>query len=202
MISDRYRCIFIHLRRTGGNSIESALGGIRLLDRSGNATQVWDNELHRGKTPYKIDLRGHFIHDTAEDVQQKVPEKFQTYFKFSFVRNPWAQMLSIFFRKHGSKGMKGDFGQFLIEYRKQKGTVPRVSLYDEEGRQMIDFIGRFENLAEDFEMVAKKVGLEAGGLPRHNVSAEVDYRAFYTDDLAELVARRFRDDIATFGYTF
>jgi len=35
MVNDKHECIFVHLRRTGGNSIELALGGIVLLDENG-----------------------------------------------------------------------------------------------------------------------------------------------------------------------
>ena len=74
MVSDRHECIFIHLRRTGGNSIEQALGGIVLLDKHYNATKTWDNNLHRGNdNPYKLDYRKHYMHDTAMTIQQQFP---------------------------------------------------------------------------------------------------------------------------------
>ena len=86
------------------------------------------------------------------------------------------------------------------------------------------FIGRFENLARDFESVRAKLGI-AIDLPHRNSTgrarAEVDecvadwaperlrrldgvpgYRRFYSPDLVELVARIYAEDVARFGYEF
>jgi hypothetical protein len=202
LISHRYKCIFIHLRRTGGNSVEHALDGIRLLDKAGNATDVWDNRLHRGRTPYKIDQRGHFIHDTAVAIRDQYPTEFEAYFKFSFVRNPWAQMLSIFLRKKEAKGATESFSDFVSAYDTVEGTVPRHSLFDGDGSLLVDYVGRFETLADDFETVSSSVGLPSGKLRKLNTSKSVDYRTFYTDDTASAVARLFRDDIEAYGYQF
>ena len=58
------RYIFIHINKTGGSSIERAL-----------------------------DLR--FEHMTAREKRVDVgPRRWQTAFKFAFVRNPWARALS------------------------------------------------------------------------------------------------------------
>jgi hypothetical protein len=61
MISHQHRCIFVQLRRTAGNSIELALGGIVLPDKNRKKVLEWDNKLHRGSSDYKIDARGHPI---------------------------------------------------------------------------------------------------------------------------------------------
>ena len=49
MICHRQQVVFVHLRRTAGNSIEAALGGIVLFDRWFRPTDSWDNGLHRGR---------------------------------------------------------------------------------------------------------------------------------------------------------
>ena len=38
-------------------------------------------------------------------------------------------------------------------------------IFDENGDQLVDFVGTFENLQSDFEKVAQKIGLENTGLP-------------------------------------
>jgi len=48
MISHQHKCIFVHLRRTAGNSIELALGGIVVLDKNRKHVLEKDNSLHRG----------------------------------------------------------------------------------------------------------------------------------------------------------
>ncbi len=207
MISYDHRCIFVHLRRTGGNSVEHALGGIRLLDRDGAPTSVWDDTLHRGQTPYKINLRGHYIHDGAPRIRTLFPQEFASYFKFSVVRNPWAQCLSIFFRvKPGqaARGNRAAFHRFLGRYLadKAEGTIPDVSLFDETGACLVDRILRFETLETDFATLCQDLDLPRSTLFHHNATRRTDYRSFYDDTAAETVAAFYARDIARFGFDF
>jgi hypothetical protein len=65
--------------------------------------------------------------------------------------------------------------------------------------------GRFENLEEDFRIVAKRLGLESN-LPETVSSTDLKglrpYRDFYDGRLAEIVGERYRDDAKVFGYSF
>ena len=144
MISHKHKCIFVHLRRTAGNSIEEALGSIQLFDRSGKPTNQWDNKLHRGNTRYKHDKRGHYLHTTATEIRDLYPDSFDKYFKFSIVRNPWDQMISYYFRVTPKDHEGRKFKAWLKKFNTLKGTTPRSSLYDERGRCMMDYIGKFE----------------------------------------------------------
>jgi hypothetical protein len=74
-------------------------------------------------------------------------------------------------------------------------------LTDASGRLMVDFVGRFENLAEDFRFVAQKLGVNSP-LPHVNRSSHDHYTRYYTPALADKVGRRFQRDIAQFGYTY
>ena len=65
---------------------------------------------------------------------------------------------------------------------------------------MVDFVGRFENLTADFRSVCQTIGVSAT-LPAFKRTV-LDYRGYYTDRTAELVADRFARDIAKFGYVF
>ena len=69
---------------------------------------------------------------------------------------------------------------------------------DEEGKVVCDCL-RLENLAEDLEeYFQRKIDL-----PRRNVTIkQYDYRTMYSDDLAEIVATTFEDDIEYFGFDF
>jgi len=71
-----------------------------------------------------------------------------------------------------------------------------------DGRLAVDFVGRFETLASDFEHVAKRLGLDAASLPKRNVSHHKHYSAWYNDRTRGIVAERFARDIAAFGYEF
>ncbi len=202
MISHQHQCIFIHLRRTAGNSIELALGGLELLDADGQPTQVWDNQLHRGKTPFKIDRRGHYIHSTAREVAEAFPVEFASYFRFSIVRNPWDQMVSHYLRSHSDDPDAVHFKEWLSRFDKPEGTVPRSSLYDEDGRCLVDFIGRFESLQQDFDGICDRLGTPRKPLPRTNAVAKRDYRSYFDDESVRFVEEIFGEDIDRFGYQF
>ena len=72
------------------------------------------------------------------------------------------------------------------------------------GRVGADFVGRFETLQSDLERVARAIGLAASlELPRlQSAQITVNYVDFYTSETQGIVARRFREDIETFGYDF
>ena len=202
MISDKHQCIFVHLRRTGGNSIELSLGGIILLDREGRQTNHWDNRLHRGDTPYKKDFRGHYMHDTAMAIEKQFPTKFREYSKFSIVRNPWDQMISAYLRLNAHDEAGIHFKSWLQAYNLREGTVPAYSLFDHQGKCMVDEIGRFENLSEDFIRICAKFGISQDPLNVTNASSKRHYSEYYDREKKELVARLFEKDIRYFGYKF
>ena len=71
------------------------------------------------------------------------------------------------------------------------------------GKLGVDFIGRFERLQGDFTHVARQVGLPSTVLPRLQAArTTVNYVDYYDVEIRKLVAKRFRDDIDTFGYEF
>lgn len=73
---------------------------------------------------------------------------------------------------------------------------------DQEGNLIVDFVGRFENLAEDSQKVFQNLGLEGVSLPHKNSSKHKNYRTYYTDETREEVARMYAKDIEFFGYEF
>ena len=71
-----------------------------------------------------------------------------------------------------------------------------------EAPRKVDFIGRYENLAEDWEEVASTIGLKER-LPHQNRSArEKGYRRYYDDQTRGLVEDFFKDDLKNFDYEF
>lgn len=71
-----------------------------------------------------------------------------------------------------------------------------------DGSLAVDFVGRFESLAADFDVVARRLGLEDASLPKRNVSRHALYTSWYNDRTRDIVAKRFARDIAAFGYAF
>jgi hypothetical protein len=66
----------------------------------------------------------------------------------------------------------------------------------------ISFIGRFENLYEDFDLVCKKIGIETLKLNHKNGRAHKPYQTYYTDKTAEIIYNTYKEDIDCFNYSF
>lgn len=200
MICHRQRIVFVHLRRTAGNSIEAALGGIVLFDRWFRRTDAWDNRLHRGRSWHKRDRRGHRIHATASEIQSLYPQEFARYFRFAFVRNPWEQMASLYLRLHPRDPRGAGFGAWLQRFDLERGTVPQASLFAADGSCLVDFIGRFEHLQQDFDAACDLAGIPRRQLPRTNAAAGSAVTEIYDPASIRIVERLYADDIARFGY--
>ena len=109
-LSIKYKCVFIHIPRTGGTSFRKILG----IDGDGVETTDWSKaslEQVNGKGLLSISNRDvtlpshtiprvlHKEHMCMKHIAQLnvVPRSFfDEYLKFAFVRNPWDKALSVY----------------------------------------------------------------------------------------------------------
>lgn len=78
-----------------------------------------------------------------------------------------------------------------------------TSVTDEEGKICVDFLGRFERLAEDFRFVQERIGLPRNDLPwLQKARNAARYTDFYNKETRQIAGERFRRDIEMFGYEF
>lgn len=157
----------------------------------------------------------HFLqHATAAELRAMLAPECRSYFSFAFVRNPWDRMLSVFCRQDPHMVMSAsergiDLSRLSFdEFVDLAGSVTHVHLMpqvgfvrDEHGNNLVDFIGRFEHLEEDFARIASRLRIEAR-LEWHNRSVHGDYRYYYSDRSRQQVADLYRDDIEAFSYRF
>ena len=72
----------------------------------------------------------------------------------------------------------------------------------------VDFVGRYENLEQDFAEVARRIGLPSSlVLPRlqavsRPAGSRDSYRAYYTEETRRVVGDRFGNDVELFQYRF
>jgi hypothetical protein len=157
------------------------------------------------------------LHAKASDVKRELPpEVFDRYFKFAFVRNPWDLMVSMYHfvlrepdaARHDEVKALGSFDAFVEWVVSTPNPFPKgvtrlqsEMIADADGNLLVDFVGAYENLAEDFGEVARILGIRAG-LPHVNQSVHRHYRTYYNDTTRAIVAEHFRPDIERFGYSF
>ena len=75
----------------------------------------------------------------------------------------------------------------------------QYSMLYKRGKQIPDYIGRFESLSTDWNHLAKKYDLKVLG--EMNRTEKTDWQAYYKNkEILELAANRYKNDIDKFGY--
>ena len=191
IISDSHKFIFVWNFRTGGTSIRKVISQFR----STKAVKP---------KPKKLGL-----HASAAVIEETFPDKFKQYYTFGFVRNPWDWLVSTYLFVRATKGhfrqgllLKMTFNEFVIWKSKQPPGSSRKGFFTDGKGNQVDFIGRFENLAGDFNKICRKIGIK-GNLPHLNkVKGNRHYSEFYNGNSIDLVAGMFKEDIKYFNYKY
>jgi hypothetical protein len=69
------------------------------------------------------------------------------------------------------------------------------------GKIFVDFIGRFENISNDWKIVADKIGIKKE-LPIKNESPHENYTYYYDEWCIQKVVDIYKRDIELFNYKF
>lgn len=146
-------------------------------------------------------------HHPASDMKKRSGKFWNEYFKWCFVRNPWDMLVSKYhFRK---KQKMDEFKQKQLLFAEWLDFALTCSYHltkqylwiKTNGQIELDFIGRFENLRNDFQFVSQKVGLNKE-LPHVNKTRHDHYSMYYTSKMVDKVRKECCEDIRLFGYEF
>jgi len=227
ILSHRHKFIFFCNGKTGTTSIEKSL-----------------ERLDEGKR-YTFNATGLFIpkHVPPVVVRGLLPrEIWKTYYKFVFVRNPYAWVVSQWkynFRLTpqparnvapataarikalnnrviggrriadlaGRQAFSMDDIEILFAYlRDNFRSVPYADgkyqssyVVDLDGQRVVDCVGRFESLEQDYAGIAGRLGLDPR-IPHVNRTEHRDFRTYYTPVSAAAVARLWKTDFDTLDY--
>jgi hypothetical protein len=228
-IDHRHRFIFVHIPKTAGISVMLALQRTRVkleFNRRNVMPRLLD---HPHRVAILRRLREFSTLGTMTNyVEQHLPatvlrefvsdEVWRSYFKFSFVRNPWDLCVSTFYytkrtfeTSPEAAAADPDFA-YLIARSDFAGYLRALPLFgrhadmssylvDDDGELLVDFVGRFERIEEDFAEICRRLQVSAT-LTHENKGDRLGYREYYTPETSELVARHYARDIERFGYEF
>lgn len=204
MISDKHNYIFVHIPKSAGSSIEQVL----LKNEHNFSDETFDHVFWLDKLNCEIKNK-FFIgkisglpfapqHCTPEKYERRFPEKYIKYFKFTFVRNPWDKAVSEWKYFNKVENLNLTLRQSLMT----QFPFPDHNIHQTVFAKNCDFIGRFENLQEDFNIVCNKIGIPRIKLPHDNKTKHKHYTEYYNDETREIVEQKFSKDIKYFGYKF
>ena len=147
--------------------------------------------------------------DNIEKIDYKDVNKDS--FKFAFVRNPFDRLTSCF-RHVIQKGCLKDIQGHPRLHRNMtfESFVDVISEIEEKSMDIhfrpqytfienVDFIGKFENLTEDFEKVCNKIGIKSD-LLHENKTDKIDFKTYYTKETADKVYNLYKKDFQLFDY--
>ena len=211
-VSKTYNCIFVHIPKTAGTSVEAALGMNGKYDRVGlepMPNNDRDTEHFFGKALQHLPARRLRKHP-------ELPLNFKKAYRFTFVRNPWARLISaLTFRGGFEQAQQEKSPDFYADevdkmYRlHQAGEVIPGNHFklqtwyfqNQKGKSLVDFIGRFERLEEDFAVVTAAIGSDAK-LEHRMPSNHKPYQELFTPTMVDQAAQIYAADIAALRYTF
>ena len=218
IISNRKKFIFVHIYKTGGTSVSSALiNYARLRERIASEFYPSKKLIYSINSKLKLTDQGNewfnglHKHAKAIEIREYLGEsKYDTYYKFAFVRNPWDWQLSLYhyiredkYHKDNTIANTLDFHDFLKREIENLPPCQLDFLSDDRGKIILDKVGKLETLQQDFYEILNYLDLMPVKLQKLNCSnRSKNYRKYYTEKTAMLVDDYFKRDIKYFDYSF
>jgi hypothetical protein len=200
MISLQKGFLFVHIPKTAGNSIQSVLRDYSEDELVALRKEQDGIERFGLRNPkYKIKK-----HSTLSEYYDALGhEHFSKLFKFTCVRNPWDRMVSYYFTPtQNPETWNRERFLGIISDAVSVADYLRFDDGEEDPFANVDYIIRFESLADDFRAVCKAINISPPTLPQYNRSNREHYSKYYDDELRELVRTRFAAEIERFNYMF
>lgn len=230
MLSHEYKCIFVHVPKVAGQSIEHVLLDLHGLTWDERAPLLLRQNSDASLGPPRLAHLKASEYVSCGYITQKL---FDSYFKFAFVRNPWSRLVSIYKYMGYSEDMP--FKKFVFDEILEKGCganrwfiePQHEYVFNDKGEQLVDFIGRFEDLQGGFDFVCNQLKIAPTTLPHVNhtfsdkslmlslkgfvksispIHKKYDlpghYSEYYDSETRDLMNRLYAKDIDAFGYVF
>ncbi|MEJ1363982.1 MAG: sulfotransferase family 2 domain-containing protein [Candidatus Sedimenticola sp. (ex Thyasira tokunagai)] len=190
------KSIFFHVPKTGGKSILEALYGIELHEGFGHAG-----------VEFYLSVFGR--------------EKFDKFYKFAFVRNPWDRVYSGYkfainhgFGFHQDCKLENEIGTLSFEcfvkdwlqycdlnmwtiFRPQHSFV-----CDAEGVMILDRVCYFEDINEEYNYLSNLFDIDVDISHVNKSTGYTSYKDVYDKEMRMIIEKLYHKDINMFGYIF
>tara|TARA_Y100000310_G_scaffold163816_2_gene163630 strand:- start:5072 stop:5680 length:609 start_codon:yes stop_codon:yes gene_type:complete len=199
IISHKHKFIYIKCNKTAGTSTEILLETFCGKNDIVTPISKGDSNTH---IPRNYKKYGFYCHVSIKDIKKKIGnEIFNSYYKFTSIRNPWDREVSGYFWKTDTHRVS--FKQYLNKkiYNNYSGY------YRIDGRPSIDGYIRYEYLEKDTHMILKKLNIDIGDIdyPTAKTTSRTHdkhYTEYNDDETREIIAKKYTKDIEYFGYEF
>jgi hypothetical protein len=168
MISNKHKCLFIHIPKTAGQSVERIFLSLNGLDWENRSSLLLKKNTSIVNAPPRL---SHLTAAQYVSLEFLSPTDFMEYYKFSVVRNPWDRVVSIYKYLQYNRFM--GFEQFIDQLPRLRKVNPMFFMdqWDYlyvDGQIAVNRICRFENLQNDFDKVMDDLGIPRLTLPHTN----------------------------------
>jgi hypothetical protein len=216
-ISHKDKFVFIACARTGSYTNYNELIKNYNIPEKGITN-------HKDLTFMGLDSLPDIFHTSIENVYNKfnnLEHNLDNYFKYAFVRNPWARFVSLArytsycadrSNEPGFRWAKPmlefkTFEEFCKGFEKsslktESHFFPYTQQLFIDGKCKMDYIGRLEKMNEASKIINDKTGLNIVYPKQTNLNQNYEYRKYYNEETKNIIGNYYKDDIEHFKYTF
>jgi hypothetical protein len=204
MYSSEKNCLFIHIPKVAGNSIMQALG-IRWAD-------------HKDLKRYREELGAETLESAFKFAFVRNPwDRILSEYNFQKKKSQRQDTVRLYlFKPDGTERSFAEWVRYALEHPfdhpakewggKTSDDIHRLSPPTDwlslEGEIAVDFVGKLENLQEDFDTVCDRLDEPRVRLKRKNRKSHWHYSRYYDAETRDLVSDYYAKDIEMFGYRF
>ena len=172
-INHDLKAIFIHNHKSGGTYISYMLHkyyGFKnyYLRRPDHDNFCLNKKKSTKYINYENRIHGVLVYYmTSPDLNKKMnmtPHKWATYYKFAFIRNPYDKLVSAWYHINRFNIPFKNYFNLIntcndVEYMHM--FLPQIrNIINTTGRIYINYLGKFETLEDDFQIILKNIGIK------------------------------------------